>query len=77
MPKKPAKSKGRDIVKPKGQEQHKRMTETPIPKLVISLAIPTVLSQLVTVIYNTADTFFVSKLGTSASAAVGSPTVTG
>jgi putative MATE family efflux protein len=72
MPKKTAKSKGRDIVKPKGQEQHKRMTETPIPKLVISLAIPTVLSQLVTVIYNTADTFFVSKLGTSASAAVGS-----
>lgn len=55
-----------------GDEQHRHMTKTPIPRLIISLAIPTVLSQLVTVIYNTADTFFVSKLGTSASAAVGS-----
>ncbi|MBE6638150.1 MAG: MATE family efflux transporter [Ruminococcaceae bacterium] len=54
-----------------GAEQHERMTTTPIPKLVLSLAIPTVASQLVTVIYNTADTFFVSKLGNSASAAVG------
>ena len=54
-----------------GDEQHRHMTETPIPRLVLSLAIPTVASQLVTVVYNTADTFFVSKLGTSASAAVG------
>ncbi len=59
-------------MKHSGKEQHQHMTETPIPRLVISLAIPTVASQLVTVIYNTADTFFVSKLGTSASAAVGS-----
>ena len=48
-----------------------RMTETPIPKLVTSLALPTVISMLVTNIYNMADTFFVSRLGTSASGAVG------
>lgn len=54
-----------------GEDQHVRMTETPIAALVSSLAIPTVLSQLVTIAYNTADTYFVSKLGKSATAAVG------
>ncbi len=48
-----------------------KMTETPIPKLITSLAIPTIISMLVTSIYNMADTFFVSKLGTSATGAVG------
>ncbi len=52
-------------------EQHARMTETPIPKLVTSLAVPTVLAQLITVVYNTADTYFVSHINESASGAVG------
>ncbi len=47
------------------------MTEAAIPRLVTSLAIPTTFSQLITVIYNTADTYFVSSISTSASAAVG------
>lgn len=47
------------------------MLEAPIPSLVTRLAIPTVISMLVTSIYNMADTFFVSQLGTSASGAVG------
>ena len=47
------------------------MTNTPIPKLVSSLAIPTIISMLITSIYNMADTYFVSQLGTSASAATG------
>ena len=51
--------------------QYKQMIETPIPKLVGSLAVPTVISMLVTNIYNMADTFFVSRLGTSASGAIG------
>ena len=53
------------------EEHHEKMTKTPIPKLVISLGIPTTISMLVTNIYNMADTFFVSSLGNSASAAVG------
>ena len=53
------------------EERHLKMTRTPIPKLVSSLAVPTVMSQLVTIAYNTADTYFVSKLGKSATAAVG------
>lgn len=51
--------------------QRKRMLTVPIPKLIIGMIIPTVLSQLITVIYNTADTFFVARIGTSAAAAVG------
>jgi putative MATE family efflux protein len=47
------------------------MTQTPIGKLIGTLAIPTIISMLVTNIYNTADTYFVSRLGTSASGAVG------
>lgn len=37
--------------------------QAPIPKAVMTLAIPGVLSSLVTVLYNLADTFFVSMLG--------------
>lgn len=48
-----------------------RMTRTPVTRLVTRLAIPTIVSMLVTSIYNMADTFFVSQLGTSASGAVG------
>ena len=47
------------------------MTETPIPKLVATLAVPTVISMLVSAVYNSADAYFVSRIGTSASGAVG------
>ena len=52
-------------------EQFRKMTETPIPKLILSLAAPTILSMLITSIYNLADTFFVGQISTSASGAVG------
>ena len=51
--------------------QFRRMTETPIPQLILSLATPTILSMLITSIYNLADTFFVGQISTSASGAVG------
>ncbi|MBQ8592278.1 MAG: MATE family efflux transporter [Lachnospiraceae bacterium] len=47
------------------------MTQTPIPRLVTSLAAPTIVSMLITSFYNMADTFFVGKINTSATAAVG------
>ena len=47
------------------------MLESPIPLVVTKMAIPTVFTMLVMSIYGLADIFFVSKLGTSASAAVG------
>ena len=47
------------------------MTQTPVEKLIVKLAIPSILSMLVTTIYNAADTFFIGQISTSASAAVG------
>lgn len=48
-----------------------RMTTLPIPGLVCRLSIPTVISMLVTALYNIADTFFVGQVGTCATAGVG------
>ena len=50
---------------------YKKMTETPVEKLIISLSIPTIISMLISNIYNLADTYFVGTLGVSASGAVG------
>ena len=47
------------------------MTQTPVKKLVCTLAVPTIISMLVTSFYNMADTFFVGRIGTSATGAVG------
>ncbi len=52
-------------------KQYDRMTKTPVKSLIIRLAIPTMLSMMVTTIYNLVDTAFVGQLGTSASGAVG------
>ena len=52
-------------------DQRTKMLETPIPPLICKLAVPTIISMLVTAIYNTADTYFVSQINTSASGAVG------
>ncbi|MCR5399108.1 MAG: MATE family efflux transporter [Lachnospiraceae bacterium] len=52
-------------------KQYKKMTETPIAKLIIMLSIPTIINMLVTNIYNLVDTAFVGRLGNSASGAVG------
>ncbi len=54
-----------------GVSQYERMTQSSIPKLIARLSVPTILSMLVTNIYNLADTAFVGRLGTSQSAAVG------
>lgn len=51
--------------------QFQQMIEKPVGRLIAGLSVPTIISMLVTSIYNMADTFFVSKLGTSASGAVG------
>lgn len=40
------------------ENQYNKMVNTPVSKLITSLAIPTVISMLVTSIYNMADTFF-------------------
>ena len=50
---------------------YKKMTETPVAKLIVKLGIPTTISMLITNIYNMADTYFVGAAGESAQAATG------
>lgn len=47
------------------------LTRTPVPKLICALAGPTILSMLVTGIYNSADTYFAGRISTQGTAAVG------
>lgn len=49
----------------------KKMTEDPVDKLILKMAVPTIASMLITSIYNMADTYFVGRISTSATAAVG------
>lgn len=55
----------------KENTQYLKMIGMPVGKLILSLSVPTIVSMLVTAIYNIGDTYFVSQLGTSASGAVG------
>ena len=50
---------------------YKKMTETPVSRLIVTLGIPTTISMLVTSLYNMADTYFVGTLGESQQAATG------
>lgn len=48
----------------KKEVSEKELFETmPVPRAVATLAIPTIISQVVTMIYNLADTFFVGQIG--------------
>lgn len=47
------------------------LVNQPVEKVIVQMAIPTIISMMISSIYNMADTYFVSQLGTSASGAVG------
>ena len=53
------------------KKQFGRMTTEPVGKLLFTLSVPTIISMMVTNIYNLVDTAFVGTLGTSESAATG------
>lgn len=53
------------------QQKRNYMLETPIPKLVTQMALPSIAAMIVSSAYNLADTVFVSQLGTNATSAVG------
>lgn len=50
---------------------YKKMTEAPVSQLVFRLAVPSIITMVISSVYNMADTFFVSQIGISASGAVG------
>lgn len=49
--------------------EFQKMTETPIPRLIITLGIPTTISMLIANVYNMADSYFVSQVSLSAGGA--------
>jgi putative MATE family efflux protein len=53
------------------QSKYEYLTTAPVEKCVFRMAIPTMISMLVTMFYNMTDTFFVGRINTSATAAVG------
>lgn len=53
------------------QKRHDYLTQTPVHKLICVLSVPTIISMMVTNLYNMADTFFVGRISTQATAAVG------
>ena len=55
----------------KAQENQSKMAETPVPSLILSLSVSTVITMLVATTYNIVATYFVADLGESAVAAVG------
>ena len=59
------------------EEKRREMLERPVQPLILSLAAPSIFANVVSTIYNLADTYFVGQMGiTSASAAVGVAFVT-
>ena len=61
--------KGDDSVVKK--DNFTKMTESNVYKLIVILGIPTIITMLVTNIYNLVDTYFVGTLGESAQGATG------
>ena len=52
-------------------ERYVLMTESPVRQLVMKMAVPTIISMMVTALYNIIDAFFVGHISTEATAGVG------
>lgn len=53
------------------EEKHQLMTTAPVEKLVLKMALPSIISMMISSIYNMVDTLYVGKLSTQAAGAVG------
>ena len=59
-------SEGNDVAEKKSSISKKELFESaPIPKALATLAIPTVISQLINLVYNMVDAFFIGRTGNS------------
>ena len=47
----------------KGKNNEELFRSMPVAQAILTLAVPTVVSQIITIIYNMADTFFIGQLG--------------
>lgn len=55
----------------RNDEKYTHMTTQPVEKLICRFAVPTIISMLITAAYNLADTFFIGKISTQTTGAVG------
>lgn len=55
----------------KRDQRYLMMTQSPVRQLVIKMAVPTIISMMVTALYNIIDAFFVGHISTEATAGVG------
>ena len=53
------------------ESRAEQMLNEPVNRVIPRLAVPTIISMLITAVYNMSDTYFVSRISTEASAAVG------
>ena len=53
------------------EERYVMMTQAPVKRLILKMSVPTIISMLVTSVYNMVDSFFVGHLSTEAVAGVG------
>ena len=60
-----------ELLHVKKQDNYTFLTSAPIERVIPTMAVPTIISMLVTSIYNIVDTYFVGQLNTQATAAVG------
>ena len=60
---KTARANGKEAEKMEEQSEKYLFEEMPVARAVATLAIPTMISQVVTMIYNLADTFFIGQIG--------------
>ena len=52
-------------------ERYRMMTQAPVKRLILKMSVPTIISMMVTSLYNMVDSFFVGHLSTEAVAGVG------
>ncbi len=57
--------------KMKYTSKHERLTEAPVEPLICRLAVPTIVTMMISSIYNLADTYFAGIIGKEATAAIG------
>ena len=54
-----------------GDTRANQMLNEPVNRIIPKLAVPTIIAMLISSIYNMADTFFVGRINTAASGAIG------
>lgn len=60
-----------EVTMEKEIDKYEEMINTPLEKLILKLSVPAIFSMIIITLYQSADTFFVSKLNAQATAAVG------